>query len=84
MQKGVLRNFSKFTGKYLCHSLFSNKVVGLRPATLIKKRPWHRDFPVNFAKFLRTILQIILQGVLQDNFTEQFHHHRRLLLKELI
>ena len=26
----------------------------LRPATLLKKRPWHRCFPVNFAKFQRT------------------------------
>ena len=25
-----------------------------RPATLLKKRLWHRHFPVNFAKFLRT------------------------------
>ena len=25
-----------------------------RPATLLKKRRWHRYFPVNFAKFLRT------------------------------
>ena len=51
--KGVLRNFSKFTGKHLCQSLFSNKVAGLRPATLFKKRLWRRCFPVNFAKFLR-------------------------------
>ena len=27
-KKGVLRNFTKFTGKYLCLSLFVNKVVG--------------------------------------------------------
>ena len=26
----------------------------LRPATLLKKRLWHRCFPVNLAKFLRT------------------------------
>ena len=26
----------------------------LMPATLLKKRLWHRCFPVNFAKFLRT------------------------------
>ena len=26
----------------------------LRPATLFKKRLWHRNFPVNFAKFLIT------------------------------
>ena len=31
MKKGVLRYFSKFTGKYLCQSLFFNKVAGLRP-----------------------------------------------------
>ena len=35
-------------------SLFFNKVAGLRPATLLKKRFWRRCFPVNFAKFLAT------------------------------
>ena len=35
-----------------CASLFFNKVAGLRTATLVKKRPWHRCFPVNFMKFL--------------------------------
>ena len=53
MKKGVLRNFPKFTGKHLCHSLFLNKVAGLSPATLLKKRLWNRYFPVNFRKFLR-------------------------------
>ena len=53
-KKGVLRNFTKFTGKHLCQSLFFNKVATLRPATLLKKRLWHRCFPVNFVKFLRT------------------------------
>ena len=53
-KKGVLRNFAKFTGKHLCQSLFLNKVVGLRRATLLRKRLWHRCFPKNFAKFLRT------------------------------
>ena len=53
-KKGVLRNFAKFTGKHLCESLFFNKVAGLRPAILLKKRLWHRCFPMNFAKFLRT------------------------------
>ena len=47
-KKGVLKNFAKFTGKYLCHSLVFNKVAGLRPVTLFKKRLWHRCFPVNF------------------------------------
>ena len=53
-KKGVLRNFTKFTGKHLRQSLFFNKVAGLRPVTLFKKRLWHRCFPLTFAKFLRT------------------------------
>ena len=55
VKKGVLRNFAKFTGKHLCQSLFFNKVADLGPATLLKKRLWHRYFPANFAKFLRTL-----------------------------
>ena len=30
-EKVVLRNFTKFTGKHLCQSLFFNKVAGLTP-----------------------------------------------------
>ena len=52
--KGVLRNFTKFTGKHLCQSLFFNKVASLRPAILLKKGLWPRCFPVSFVKFLRT------------------------------
>ena len=52
-KKGILRNFPKFSGKHLCQGLFFNKVAGLRPGTLLKKRLWHRCFAVNFAKFLR-------------------------------
>ena len=51
-KKCVLRIFANFTGKHLCQSLFFNKFAGLRPATLSKKRLWHRCFPVRFAKFL--------------------------------
>ena len=29
-QKGILRNFAKFTGKHLCQSFFFNKVAGLQ------------------------------------------------------
>ena len=53
-KKDVLRNFTKFTGKHLCRSLFLGKVAGLKLATLLKKRVWHKCFPVNFANFLRT------------------------------
>ena len=43
-KKGALRNFAKFTRKHLCQSLFFNKVAGLRPATLLKKKLRHRCF----------------------------------------
>ena len=42
--KKCFRNFAKFTGKHMCKSLFFNKVAGLRPATLLKKRLWHMCF----------------------------------------
>ena len=34
--KKVLRNFAKFTGKHLCHSLFFNKVAGLNFAKFLR------------------------------------------------
>ena len=36
----------------ISHQRYSMK-KDLRPAVLLKKRLWHRCFPVNFAKFLR-------------------------------
>ena len=53
LRKGVLRNFAKFTGKHLCQSLFLNKVAGLRPATLLKTRVWHRCFTCEFCEISR-------------------------------
>ena len=53
-RKGVLRNFSKFTGKHLFQCLFLKKLAGLRAASLLQKRLWRRCFPENFTKFLRT------------------------------
>ena len=59
-------------------SLF-NKVAALRPATLLKKILWHRCFPVNFEKFLRTpfvtehvrrLLLVIM--ILLEAITEMF------------
>ena len=51
LAKKVLKNFAKFTGKHLRQNLFFNKTAGLRPATLFKKRLWHRSFEAcNFIK----------------------------------
>ena len=70
LQKGVLRNFTKLTGKHLCQSFFFNKVPALRPATLLKRRIWHRCFPVNFVKFLRTpfFIEHLWTTVSEDRF----------------
>ena len=52
-KKGVFRNFAQFTEKHLCQSLFFNKVVGLKPATLLKKKLCHRCFPANSVEFFK-------------------------------
>ena len=80
VKKDVLRNCAKFTGKHLCQSLFLNKVAGLRL--------WHRCFPVNFARFLRTpFLQntsgrLLLSGI--SIFTKHRSSHRRYSVKKLL
>ena len=53
VRKGVLGIFTKFTAKHQCQSLV---FCWLWPATLLKKRLWHRCFSGNFAKILRTTL----------------------------
>ena len=54
LRKGAFKNLAKYTGKHLLQSLFFNEVTGFKPTTLLKKRLWHRCFPVNFSKFLKT------------------------------
>ena len=49
MGKGVLRNFTKFTGKQLCQILIFNKVAGLRSATLLKET-MTQVFPSEFCE----------------------------------
>ena len=62
--EGFLNNFTKLIGKRLCQSLFFNKVAGLRPADLLKKRLRHKCFSVGFVKFLRTTF---LQATVSQN-----------------
>ena len=57
-----LRIYKKYFGeyaeqmRYLEYVYESGEAVvkKVEPATLLKKRLWHRCFPVNFAEFLRT------------------------------
>ena len=77
--KGVPKNFARFTRKHLF----------LRPATLFKKRPQHRCFPVNFAKFLGTpFLQKHLQATAFElgngNYLEIIQRINYLILWPLV
>ena len=52
--KKVFLEISQNSQENTCARVFFNEVAPLRPVTLLKKRFWHRCFPVNFVKFLRT------------------------------
>ena len=54
-QKGVLKNFAKFTGKHQCQSLFFNKVAGLRPkaCNFIKKEAPALVFSCEFCEIFK-------------------------------
>ena len=52
-ETGVLKNFSNFTGKCLCWSLFLIKLQAWMFATLLK-RDHHMYFPMKFAQLLTT------------------------------
>ena len=49
VKKSVLRNFAKVTGKYLCQSLFFNKVAGLA-CNFIKKESLAQVFSCEFCE----------------------------------
>ena len=62
--RGVFRNFTKFTGKHLCQSLFFNKAAGLEASTLLKRLE-HMYFPADVAKLLTTL---ILKNIFKYSF----------------
>ena len=56
-------------------SLFFNKVTGWL-ATLLKKRHWHRRFPVNFVKILKTFhhrTSLVAASLMKINDNNQKH-----------
>ena len=53
-KNGVLKKFHKIHLKTLVLESLFNRVSGLWPATLLKKRLQHKCFQVNFVKFWRT------------------------------
>ena len=71
-KKGALKNFTKFTGKHLCQSLFFDKAA--------ETGDWHRCFRMNFANFFKKTFFIDYLRVLLLYFHRriQNHFHRRI------
>ena len=65
-KKGVLENFTKFTGKLLYQSLYFNKLAGLRPAILLKKETLAQMYFYEFCETFKNTFFI--------------EHHRWLIL----
>ena len=57
--KQLIPSYARITGQKVTKQKQSPRgVMWKRPTTLLKKRTWHRCFPVKFAKFLRTLFLI--------------------------
>ena len=54
MRRGFLKKTLVRTAEHFSSGCFCLWISEAAPATLLKKRLWHRCFPVNFAKFRRT------------------------------
>ena len=70
VRKGVLWNFAKVTGKYLCQSLYFNKV---RSVNFIKLEAEAQVFS-SFPKFLRTLFFQSMSGRPFLNIRRYFIH----------
>ena len=54
-KKCVLKNFTNFSGTYLCQGLFFDIVPGLRPVTLFKKETLAQVLSCEFCEFFKNI-----------------------------
>ena len=60
-KKGVLENFAKFTGNYLCRSFLFNKAYHWRPVIFLKKETPTQLFSCEFYEiFKNTFLEHLL------------------------
>ena len=77
-EKCVLKNFAKQLN--ICVKVSFLIMLQARPAALLKKRPWQRCFPVNFAKLLRTpfliedLRWVLLTGETINTKAEKLKH----------
>ena len=62
VRKGILRNFTKFTGKHLCQSLLFNTVADLRPefCKVFKNTFFYRTLPNDCFCFVKFHMHFLL------------------------
>ena len=56
-KKGVLRNFTKFTGKHLCQSLFFSQVLSCEFCEICKNTFFYRTPPVTTSDINRGVFR---------------------------
>ena len=61
VEKGVLGNFAKFTGKHLCHRLLFNKVADLRPVLIVLNLKYTIPAVYSMVKHTLRILRLVMQ-----------------------
>ena len=88
IKKDVFQNFTKFTGKHLCQSLFFDNVAGLKSVTLLKRGSDTDVFSCEFCEIFKNTffttsgrlllfiwrLEIILLTTLL-NKNKAYHHY---------
>ena len=99
LEKGALKNLTKFIEKHLRRSLFFDRVTNWKLVTLLKKRLWHRNLPVRFALksfkktyFLWNIYKLVqlsmsilsFSSLVSIQFFESISHQKDILLTHLL
>ena len=81
-KNGVLRNFTKVTGKHLCQSLFFNKVAGRWLLLYIKERTNYREWVCIKKSLVETVACLYQCPILDNHSPHIFIKNWLKLLKE--
>ena len=65
----MLLRISKYSQENTCVGVPFKKIADLQACDFIKKRPQHRRFPVNIAKFLITSQSVMNRKLFSSNMT---------------
>ena len=83
VEKGVLKKFTKFTGKYQCQSLFFNKVAG-QACNFIKKKTLVQVFSFEFCESSKNTFLKEHSGRLLLYYQNSVKYLRRCFLRKYV